>query len=178
MEPTTSEKPKELFFLLGLKALFSIGFGLAFIINPDGMINTLSFVLGAALILFGLVNVYNGLKVKKLHPYWVLLIEDGALQLIFGLILVFWPQLTPMIIMIMIGIWMILGGVIQLIIANKYGANSAERNIRGLLAVCVGAVILFNPDSGLRFFTLLLGSLSLLYGIYMVLLVVRWRKAN
>ena len=75
-----------LFILIGLKALIAIGIGLAFLINPMGMVSTFSYLLGIALLIFGVVNIYNGLKVKNETSYWLLLTEDGVLQVIVGII--------------------------------------------------------------------------------------------
>lgn len=167
-----------IFFLLGLKALLAIGIGLAFLINPMGMVSTFSYILGIALLIFGVVNIYNGLKVKKETSYWMLLAEDGVLQLIVGIVLLAWPQLTPSLIMIILGIWIILGGIIQFVIANKYKDGLAQRNFRGILAIILGGIIVFNPDAGVKIFSMIIGALSLFYGLYMIVLLLRLGKVK
>ncbi len=167
-----------LFFLLGLKALIAIGIGLAFLINPLGMVSTFSYLLGIALLIFGVTNIYNGLKVKNETTYWMLLTEDGVLQVIVGIVLLAWPQLTPNLIMIILGIWIILGGIIQFVIANKYKDGLTQRNFRGILAMILGGIIVFNPDAGVKIFSMIIGAMSLLYGLYMIILLMRIGKAK
>jgi uncharacterized membrane protein HdeD (DUF308 family) len=167
-----------LYFLIGLKALLAIGIGLAFLINPMGMVSTFSYLLGIALLIFGGINIYNGLKVKEETSYWKLLTEDGVLQVIVGIVLLAWPQLTPNLIMIILGIWIILGGIIQFVNANKYKDGLAQRNFRGILAIILGGIIVFNPDAGVKIFSMIIGALSLFYGLYMVVLFIRLGKAK
>ena len=167
-----------LFFLLGLKALIAIGIGLAFLINPLGMVSTFSFLLGIALLIFGVTNIYNGLKVKNETTYWMLLTQDGVLQVVVGIIFVAWPELPTNLIMITLGIWIILGGIIQFVIANKYKDGLAQRNFRGILAIILGGIIVFNPDTSVKIFSMIIGALSLFYGLYMVVLLMRLGKAK
>jgi len=178
MENNKSNKGSVLFLLIGLKALLTIGIGLAFLINPMGMITTFSYLLGLALLVFGALGIYDGIKKKDESSFWQLLIEDGVLQVIVGIILLAWPGLTPNIIMIIMGIWMIFGGIIQFIIANRYKDSLGQRNFRGVITVILGLVIVFNPSIGVRIFTMIIGALSLIYGIYMVLLLLRFGKGN
>jgi len=166
-----------LFILIGIKALLAIGIGLAFLVNPMGMVSTFSYLLGIALLIFGVTNIYNGLKVKNETSYWMLLTQDGVLQVIVGIVLLAWPQLTPSLIMIIMGIWIILGGIIQFVIANKYKDGLTQRNFRGILAIILGGIIVFNPDAGVKIFSMIIGALSLLYGLYMVVLLMRLGKA-
>ena len=165
-----------LFILIGLKALIAIGIGLAFLINPMGMVSTFSYLLGIALLIFGVANIYNGLKVKNETSYWMLLTEDGVLQVIVGIIFVAWPELPTNLIMIILGIWIILGGIIQFVIANKFKYGLAQRNFRGILAIILGGIIVFNPDVSVKIFSMIIGAFSLIYGLYMVVLLMRIGK--
>lgn len=167
-----------IFILIGLKALLAIGIGIAFLINPLGMVSTFSYLLGIALLIFGVVNIYNGFKVKNDTSYWMLLTQDGVLQVIVGIVLLAWPQLTPSLIMIILGIWIILGGIIQFVIANKYKDGLTQRNFRGILAIILGGIIVFNPDAGVKIFSMIIGAMSLLYGLYMIVLLMRVGKAK
>jgi len=167
-----------LFMLIGLKALLAIAIGLAFLINPIGMVTTFSYLLGIALLIFGATSMYNGIKLREEASFWPLLIEDGILQVFVGIVLLAWPGLTPNLIMIIIGIWIIFGGIIQIIIANKYKDGTSHRNFRGILAIILGGIIVFNPAEGVKIFSMIFGAMSLLYGLYMIYLLMRFEKAK
>jgi uncharacterized membrane protein HdeD (DUF308 family) len=179
METVNNKKQNSLFFVLtSIKALLSIAIGLAFLINPMGMVTTFSYLLGIALLIFGATSIYNGIKLKPEASFWALLIEDGILQLIVGIILLAWPGLTPNLIMIILGIWIIFGGIIQMIIANKYKDGTSHRNFRGILTIILGGILIFNPDKGVRLFSMIFGTMSLLYGIYMIYLLLNFGKTK
>lgn len=169
---------KEFLVFLILKALLAIGLGMAFLINPDGMISTFSYLIGIVLIIYGLIESINGIKTRKNYKYGTLIIEDGIMNIIVGLILVFWPNLGPNLVMIILGIWIILGGIIQLFIANKYKDQIGGRNIRGIITVVLGGIILFNPSSSVQIFSMIIGALGLLYGIYLLFLIFNFGKSK
>jgi len=179
MENTQDQsKKKEFFLFILLKALLAIGFGMAFLLNPEGMISTFSYIIGTILIIYGIIEVFNGYKVRNELAFKNLIIEDGAMNIIIGAILIFWPDLGPNLVVIILGAWILLGGIIQLIIANKYKDNAMTRNGRGLLTVILGAVVILNPKESVHLFSMVLGTLSLLYGIYLLYLISKFGKAK
>ena len=178
METENSQKnvSKWYFTYIFIKALLAIGIGLAFLLNPVGVISSLSYLLGVALVIFGLINIINGVKVKKDSPHWILLSEDGFIQVVVGLILVFWPKLAPSMIFVVLGIGIIFGGIIQLVIANKYSVEKFQRNFQGIIAIVLGSYIVMNPETGATIFSMVFGGLSVIYGIWMVILLLRFEK--
>ena len=134
-----------LFALISIKALLAIGVGLSFLINPMGMVTTFSYLLGIALLIFGVTSIYNGVKVKEGTSFWMLLIEDGILQIFVGIVLLAWPELTPGIIIVILGLWIIAGGIIQMVIANKYKDGTGQRNLRGIFGRYCGGNPCFQP---------------------------------
>ena len=174
-EPIKKVKQEFLGFLI-IKALLAIGLGMAFLINPQGMVETFSYVIGAVLLLYGAMEVYKGIRMKKEVDFGNLIIDDGVLNIVVGLVLLFWPNLAPNLIMIILALWIILGGLIQLYIANKYKHQSGGRNLRGVLTIIIGLLILFNPSSSVQLVSMMIGALSLLYGIYMLYLIFNFAK--
>jgi uncharacterized membrane protein HdeD (DUF308 family) len=172
------KKKNELFIFLLLKALLAIGFGMAFLLNPNGMLSTFSYLVGTVLIIYGIIEVFNGLKVKNELSFSRLIIQDGVMNVIVGAVLIFWPNLGPNIVVIILGSWILLGGIIQLVIANKYKDSMMARNGRGILTVVLGAIVIFNPSESVRLFSMVLGGLSLLYGIYLLYLIAKFGKSN
>jgi uncharacterized membrane protein HdeD (DUF308 family) len=168
----------DIFIFLVVKSLLAIGLGLSFLLNPNGMITTFSYLVGAVLIVYGIIEAINGIKVKKEFRFGLLIIEDGVLNIIIGAILIFWPNLGPNMVMIILGLWIVLGGVIQLVIANKYKNNRSGRNLRGILTLILGGLILFNPSDSVELFSMIVGFLSLVYGLFLLVRILRFGKNN
>lgn len=178
MEDQTKSKKEDLFIFLVIKALLAIGLGMAFLLNPDGMLSTFSYIVGIVLIVYGVIEIFNGIKAKKEFSFGNLIIEDGLMNIIVGLVLVFWPNLGPNMVMIILGLWIILGGIIQLVIANKYKDKIGGRNFRGIITIILGAIILFNPSESVQLFSMIVGGLSLLYGLFLLVRIVRFGKVK
>ena len=176
MNNQASTKKGQVFIFLVLKSLLAVGLGLAFLLNPQGMISTFSYLVGFVLIIYGIIESVNGFKLKKEFSYANLVIEDGILNIIIGLVLIFWPNLGPNIVMIILGLWILLGGIIQLIIANKYKDKIAGRNLRGILTVVLGGIIIFNPSDSVNLFSMVVGFMSLLYGLFLLVQIIRFGK--
>lgn len=176
MNNQASTKKGQVFIFLVLKSLLAVGLGLAFLLNPQGMISTFSYLVGFVLIIYGIIESVNGFKLKKEFSYANLVIEDGILNIIIGLVLIFWPNLGPNIVMIILGFWILLGGIIQLIIANKYKDKIAGRNLRGILTVVLGGIIIFNPSDSVNLFSMVVGFMSLLYGLFLLVQIIRFGK--
>jgi uncharacterized membrane protein HdeD (DUF308 family) len=178
MENQNKAVKGDIFIFLVVKSLLAIGLGLSFLLNPNGMITTFSYLVGAVLIVYGIIEAINGIKVKKEFRFGLLIIEDGVLNIIIGAILIFWPNLGPNMVMIILGLWIVLGGVIQLVIANKYKNNRSGRNLRGILTLILGGLILFNPSDSVELFSMIVGFLSLVYGLFLLVRILRFGKNN
>ena len=178
MDATLKNGNKEGFISLLIKTLLAIGLGLAFLLNPDGMITTSSYLIGIVLIVYGLLELFKGIKVRKVIRFGNMIIEDGLMNIIVGSILVFWPNLGPNLVMILLGSWFVLGGIIQLVIANKFKDKITGRNIRGLLTLVLGAIIIFNPSDSVRLISMFVGVLCLIVGLYLLVIIFRIGKSK
>lgn len=176
MENATQPKKGKFLISLIIQALLAIGIGLAFLLNPDGMVTTSSYIIGIVLIIYGAMESISGFKAKKDYNFGQLVINDGIISIIIGLILIFWPNLGPNMVMIILGAWIIIGGLIQLVIANKFKDNSGSRNVRGVLAIILGVLIIFNPSDSVQLVSMTIGGLSLIYGLFLLFQIIRFGK--
>jgi uncharacterized membrane protein HdeD (DUF308 family) len=104
----------------------------------------------------------------------------GIVVLLIGLIAVIWPLMVEKGLLWIIGLLMIVGGCTQ---AFK-GLQSGERNdksfnlIAGLLFAVIGIVIIVCWFSLLAFFTLIIGILFLLQGVWTLMVALSARHAQ
>ena len=104
----------------------------------------------------------------------------GIVVLLIGLIAVIWPLMVEKGLLWIIGILMIVGGCTQAI----KGLQSGERNdksfnlIAGLLFAVIGVVIIVCWFSLLAFFTLIIGILFLLQGVWTLMVALSARHSQ
>ena len=94
-------------------------------------------------------------------------IASGAI----GLALILFPQATLALFLLLIGIWAIIIGIIQLVIIVNIKGNISNKNIHlfnALLTIGLGILLLFNPFGWAVFMGILIGILALLFGVLLL----------
>src|SRR6185369_9892795 len=97
-------------------------------------------------------------------------LASGITSLILGLILIFWPGETLLVIAALLGIGLILLGLSRLFSAfagggQRTGSQRAWRGLAGLLYLAAGIVVLVNPRGSLRTFAVIVALIWIIAGV-------------
>ena len=108
---------------------------------------------------------------------WIWSVVRGALAIIFGLIAFFAPIETALVLALLIGIFAIVDGVIDLVdaIRHRGSAGMAGRIVLGVASIVFGLVILFWPGRSLEVLVILVGIWSVVVGILQIVVSVGHR---
>ncbi|HEY5847648.1 MAG TPA: HdeD family acid-resistance protein [Microlunatus sp.] len=108
---------------------------------------------------------------------WIWSVVRGALAIIFGLIAFFAPIETALVLALVIGIFAIVDGVIDLVdaIRHRGSAGMAGRIVLGVASILFGLVILFWPGRSLEVLVILVGIWSVVVGILQIVVSVGHR---
>ena len=111
-----------------------------------------------------------------------MILVESIVAVAIGIGLIFFPEVFAKLFLIMIGIWAIIIGIVQLVIMVNIKGEIANKNIlliNGLLTIALGAVLLFNPFLWAIFLVKMIGVFAALFGILMIYfsLVLRRVKA-
>lgn len=124
-------------------------FGAILVLNPDGILKVLFYVIGIFLIVKGVYHIVNYLAVHGKYDFYNNDLLYGIVALVFGVIaVVLWEQLSGAI-GIVVGAWMIYGALVRLNTAIKLHAAGVKE----------------------WFYVLLLSLIMLALGVYMVVSV-------
>ena len=107
--------------------------------------------------------------------WWALALR-GVAAIIFALIAFFWPGITALALLIVIAVWAILTGVMEVIAAVEL--RHVIRNewfliFSGLLSVVFGILLLVQPAAGALALVWLIGLYAVIFGVG--LLALAWR---
>ncbi|MGZ4472977.1 MAG: HdeD family acid-resistance protein [Nocardioidaceae bacterium] len=100
-------------------------------------------------------------SVTRLSNHWGLVVTFGAVTVLLGLVLAFWPQSTLVVLAVLFALQLLVHGIYQLVYA--IGAGSLEGGMRGLiglagvLSILVGLLFLRSPLQTLAVIAVLLG---------------------
>ena len=164
---------------LALRGLVAVLFGLAALFWPGLVLEVLILFFGAyALVdgIFALVAAFRSSGHGMRRP---LLLIEGVIGILFGILALFWPGLTALALLYIIAFWAILSGIARIVMAimlRREIENEWSIALSGVLSVILGIVLILLPGAGLLAYTWLIGILALAVGIALIYYAFRVRK--
>ena len=105
----------------------------------------------------------------------------GVVSILFGILVLVWPGMSLGILVIFVGIWAIILGILQIMASVRHRAvpNSGWvwGIIGGALAILFGILVLIRPGAGLVSIIWIIGIWAIVWGITLIVLGVQLRKA-
>ena len=92
----------------------------------------------------------------------------GLISLAAGVVAVAWPAPTALVLVLVIGIWAVIGGIVEIVSGFGAGETAGTRALfilTGLVSVAFGVLLFARPNVGAVTLALLFGLFSLFYGI-------------
>lgn len=124
--------------------------GIVVLAWPKGTIKVVAVIVGVALVIAGLAQIVDALGTRQAGSYWGLLLFRGALELIVGLVAVFWPGITIWALVLLFGIELLFSGFLSIFLSFQIPAEHATKSFhlwRGILSILAGLVVLIWPGA-------------------------------
>jgi uncharacterized membrane protein HdeD (DUF308 family) len=105
----------------------------------------------------------------------------GLVNLAAGVIALVWPGPTALVLVLIIGIWAVIGGFVELFAAFQSGETAGTRALfilGGLVSIAFGVVLFARPGVGGVTLALLFGLFSIIYGVSQIVLGVELRRTG
>jgi uncharacterized membrane protein HdeD (DUF308 family) len=119
-----------------------------------------------------LLHHVHDLEPLLAHSWWVLFVR-GALAVAFGLATLVWPELSLAVLIVFVGTWFLLDGVVALLQAFT-SAQRWPHVLDGSLSIGAGAVAIFYPHMAGVALTLTIAVWLMTKGAAQVLLAFRF----
>jgi uncharacterized membrane protein HdeD (DUF308 family) len=177
MPPGTAPMPRRMWWLIVLRGLAALAFGLVAIFWPGISLAALVMLFGAYALLDGCITLGLSLRLPAGEPGRSILMVTGLAGLLVGLVSVLWPQVTVTLLIYILAAWLVLFGLIaianSLQMKQRFGAGwPLSRG--GMLLLVLGLLLLLFPNAVAVAATWVLGLLALLIGAG--LLTFAWRR--
>jgi|GEM_PF-888379 len=167
--------------LLSINGAIAIIFGLFAILVPQETAKTITLYFGLILIGAGALGVFlswKSIKETRIIPYNLL---SSVLSVIIGIFIVIYTKRSLEIFAIIVGIWAVLVGVMQLLISLRIPKTSVNRKImifNSIVTLLFGLILFFNPLESIAMITFLVGALALLFGGILVYISLMIKKIS
>jgi uncharacterized membrane protein HdeD (DUF308 family) len=105
----------------------------------------------------------------------------GLISLAAGVIALVWPGPTALVLVLIIGIWAVIGGFVEIFAAFQSGETAGTRALfilGGLVSIAFGVVLFARPGVGAVTLALLFGLFSIIYGVSEIVMGVELRRTG
>lgn len=168
-------------WVLLVRGISAIVFGLCAFVWPGLTAATLVLLFGVYMLMDGLFAVAESVRYQNQLTHWWVWLLDGLLSVLVGVLVLFMPGATALALLILIGVWAIIGGALRVVAAiqiRKEVEGEWLLALGGALSILFGIVVIMQPVAGLISLVWLIGSWGLVLGVVFIMLAFRLRKAS
>jgi uncharacterized membrane protein HdeD (DUF308 family) len=175
--PLLEELTKHWWLLL-LRGVAAIAFGILAFIWPGVTLFTLIVLYGAFALIDGILALVAAFASRsQTVPRWWLVLT-GILGIAAGLIAMLWPGITALVLILFIGAWAVVRGVMEILAAiqlRKQIEGEWLLALAGALSMLFGLGVLIFPGSGALALVWLIAIYAIAIGVVMIMLALRLR---
>lgn len=174
---TTREIGRNYWWLVLLRGIISVLFGIVAIVWPGPTLLFLIYLFGAYVLIDGITAVVVAFQERNAYSRWWVVLIGGIAGIILGLLVFFWPGETAIVLLFLVAAWAIVTGIFEVIAAFMAPAGFEWALIAGgVISILLGVVLFFIPRAGLLAFVWLIGIFSLIYGVVLIVRAFQFRR--
>ena len=166
-------------WMLLLRGLVAIAFGILIFMQPGMSLAALIMLFGIYALADGLLSVWTGIAERKEREYWWLLLIGGLLSIGVGVLTFMVPGVTALVLLFFIAIRSIAMGIIEIVLAvhlRKVIKGEWLLILGGLLSIVFGGILMAQPGVGVLAVLWIIATYAILFGVLLVILAFKARS--
>ena len=160
-------------WFLAVNGIIAILFGLLLLLFTKEVIQTIVFSFGVVILAAGLILFFTAVyQIKKEKGVGMLLFQS-ILSVAIGIIIMLFTKDSLRFFLILIGVWAVIVGIMQLVVLINVKRNLSNKNIflfNGLLTIVMGVILFLDPFAIAGFVVTLTGIFSIVFGLVLIYL--------
>lgn len=153
--------------------------GIVLLVWPKASLRVVGFLVGIFLVISGMIIAINAPKRASGETRWGLTMLRALLDVVIGITCIFWPRITVLVLVVLIGIELLAGGLLSFAIATQIPKGSEDRHMFGaVVTVAAGLVVLIWPGATIRVLAIVIGIYLVAFGLLSLLTAHRLGKAQ
>ncbi|MFP4557314.1 MAG: HdeD family acid-resistance protein [Bacteroidales bacterium] len=152
--------------------MLAIILGLIAVFIPEITVVALAIYFAIAMLLGGTLLTISSIVSRKDLLNWPLMMTEGVLGILIGLIILFQPENVAAVFVVIIGIWALIIGIVFLFSYFRFEYKGLIKPLLisySILSILVGLLLIFNPFEGTRIIVFLIGIYAIVYGIMSIM---------
>lgn len=160
---------------VALRGVFAIIFALIAFFSPGATLLSLALFFSAYMLVDGVFGIVSGVRAASNHQRWGLLVLEGILNILVGVIAFMMPGLTVLFFVTLMAVWSLITGVLMIVAAFKLNPAYGRGWLifSGLVSVLFGVALLVAPLVGAVVLTWWLGAYALVFGVSLLVLAFK-----
>jgi uncharacterized membrane protein HdeD (DUF308 family) len=169
-------------WMLVVRGALAVVFGLLAIMWPEITILALVLLWGAYAVVDGATSIMLGLSSRGApaeHRWLYGLL--GVLGIAIGVITFVWPQITTLALLVIIAVWALVAGVLQIVAAirlRKVIDNEWFLGLSGAVCVILGVLLIVQPATGAVGLVVAIATFAIVWGLALILFGLRLRSVR
>lgn len=158
-------------WFLGINGIVAVVFGLLMLLFSQDFIKTVILYFGIIILVTGIILLFAGIVNVRKDRSAAMLIFESIIAIAAGIVLTFFPQSSFELFISMVGVWLVVTAIVQLVFLFRSKGVIARKNlfiVNSLLVLVLGILLFFNPYTWGVFIVKLLGLVTTLLGILLI----------
>ena len=161
----------EMWWVRVVDGIFAILFGVAAVSWPGLTLVVLVWLFAVYALIAGAVQLVATFRAMGAQQTWWTHLLLGLASVGAGLVAIFYPAITALVLLWIVAYWAIVVGVLE--IANAFTSGRFLLLVVGVLAIIFGFVLLANPLAGALAYVTVIGVFAIVRGILEILGLLR-----
>ena len=164
---------------VALRGVAGVLFGIATFVAPGLSLAALVLLFGAYAFVDGIFGIVSAIRRRGTSDRWWLLLLEGLVGVAVGVITLFWPGITALVLLYLIAFWALVTGVLELSVAVRLRqviTNEWLLVLVGLASIALGVLLLLFPGAGALAVVFWIGAYAFVVGILLIALGFRLRS--
>jgi uncharacterized membrane protein HdeD (DUF308 family) len=172
---------KKHWWQVAVRGLIALIFGIMLLAWPEVSLFIFAILFGAFAFVDGIFTLVAAVNYKAGAGRRTWLFVRGILGIIVGIITFFWPAITMLALVILIGAWALVTGVMELNFAFRAVRETGAKwlfAVSGILSIILGILLLVSPIAAAIAVIWVIGAYAIIAGIVLIVLGFRLRSSK